>query len=555
MKEGSPDVRRPFTGLAGKLAAGLVVGSLAFFILFGYARLRLEQRHLEGLVRLSADRIGDIIRSSAWQHMMANDRAGLYELIRNIGKEPGIRRLRLMNENGLIRHSTDAAEMGKAVDRTAEACTGCHATGAPLIKLSRKDRTRIFAGPDGHRILAAILPIENHPDCSSAACHAHPASRRVLGVIDVQLTLDEVDDRMEEYRAQTALFLVGGALLMCLFAVLFVWRVLHRPLKELAKGTRRVAAGDLTYRIPVDSRDEVGQLADSFNDMTAKLDRAQAELQEWARTLEERVDEKTEALERAHRSLLRSEKMASLGRLAATVAHEVNNPLFGMLTYARLIRKDVSKVALDEKTRARVEEQLAIIERESMRCGDLMKSLLQFSRQAPIQPSPCPINTVVQRACALIRHQMELAEIELKLHLDPDLGEIIADGGQIQQILIALLVNATEAIGQKGVITVTTRRHGAGVAIAVSDDGPGVDAALQAQIFEPFFTTKENHHRTGLGLAVAKDIVERHGGTIRLQSQAGQGAEFVVELPPAPLPGPGAPSFHRLEPECPKASS
>jgi two-component system NtrC family sensor kinase len=233
----------------------------------------------------------------------------------------------------------------------------------------------------------------------------------------------------------------------------------------------------------------------------------------------------------------------------------VNNPLFGMLTYARLIRKDVSKVALDEKTRARVEEQLAIIERESMRCGDLMKSLLQFSRQAPIQPSPCPINTVVQRACALIRHQMELAEIELKLHLDPDLGEIIADGGQIQQILIALLVNATEAIGQKGVITVTTRRHGAGVAIAVSDDGPGVDAALQAQIFEPFFTTKENHHRTGLGLAVAKDIVERHGGTIRLQSQAGQGAEFVVELPPAPLPGPGIPSFHRLESECPKASS
>lgn len=555
MKEGSPAARSRFTGLAGKLAAGLVAGSLAFFLLFGYARLRLEQRHLESLVRLSADRLSDIIRSSAWQHMMANDRAGLYELIRNIGKEPGILRLRLMNENGLIRHSTDTAEVGAAVDRTAEACTGCHASGAPLEKLSRKDRTRIFNGPGGHRVLAAILPIENQPDCSNAACHAHPASRRVLGVIDVQLTLDEVDARMAEYRSQMALFMIGGAILMCLFAALFVWRFLHRPLQELSEGTRRVAEGDIAYTIPVHSSDEVGQLAESFNHMTARLARAQAELQEWARTLEQRVDEKTAALERAHGSLLRSEKMASLGRLAATVAHEVNNPLFGMLTYARLIRKDVNKADLDDKTRARLEEQLGIIERESMRCGDLMKSLLQFSRQAPLQPSPCPVNTIVQRACALVRHQMELAEIDLKLDLDPDLGEITADGGQIQQILVALVVNATEAIQKKGTITISTRRRGAGVAISVADDGPGVDPVLQAQIFEPFFTTKENQHRTGLGLAVAKDIVERHGGTIRLQSQPGQGAEFIVELPPAPLAGPHPPASQKLEPECPKASS
>ena len=180
-------------GLAAKLAGGLALGSVLFFFFFGLAHQRIEQRHLEGLVRLSAERISDIIRWSAWQHMMANDRPGLYELIRNLGKEPGVLRLRLMNENGLIRHSTQASEIGTIVDRRAEACYACHSEAAPRIALSGKERTRIFRNPDGRRILAAILPIENAPDCSNAACHAHPASRRILGVIDVHLTLDNVD--------------------------------------------------------------------------------------------------------------------------------------------------------------------------------------------------------------------------------------------------------------------------------------------------------------------------------------------------------------------------
>jgi len=534
MTERSPGLLRLRWGLAAKLAAGLVLGSVLFFFVFGYAHQRIEQRHLEGLVRLSAERISDIIRSAAWQHMMANDRPGLYELIRNVGKEPGILRLRLMNENGLIRHSTTDAEIGTIVDRRAEACYACHSEAAPRVALSGKERTRIFRNEKGTRTLAAILPIQNAPDCSNAACHAHPESRRVLGVIDVHLSLDSVDAQLAEYRSQMALYMVGGAAFLCVFAVLFVWRVLHRPLRELTAGTRKVAQGSLDYRIAVHSSDELGVLAESFNRMTEKLARAYAELKEWARTLERRVDEKTYALERAHASLLRSEKMASLGRLAATVAHEVNNPLFGMLTYARLIRKDIGKLTMEDKLRSRFDEHLGVIERESIRCGDLMKSLLQFSRQAPIQPGNCQVNTIVERACALVHHQMELAEVDLKLQLDPTLGEIIADAGQVQQILVALLVNANEAIGRKGTITVATRPHNGGAAISIRDTGPGIPEEIQHQIFEPFFTTKENHHRTGLGLAVAKDIVERHGGVLRLNSAPGQGAEFIVELPHAP---------------------
>ena len=216
-------VRLPRFGLAAKLAAWLTVGVVICFFLFGYAHQRLEQRHLESLVSLSAQRVADVIHFSAWQAMLRNDQQMLYTMIRDIGREPGIRRLRIINEVGLVRYSTDAAEIGTMVDKQAEACYACHAQAEPLTRLQRKDRTRIFRGDDGHRVLAVILPIENHPDCSSAACHAHPPSRRVLGVIDAHLSLADVDAQLASFGRHMALLValsvVVGSLAVLLAAL------------------------------------------------------------------------------------------------------------------------------------------------------------------------------------------------------------------------------------------------------------------------------------------------------------------------------------------------
>lgn len=536
----SPDIRLPRFGLAAKLAACLVGGVLVCFLLFGWFHQRLEQRHLEALVSLSAQRISDIVASGAWSAMLHNDRERLYTLIRDIGREPGIRRLRIINEDGLVQHSTEGGEVGSMVDKSAEACYACHAQEQPLTRLERKDRVRIFRNPDGERTLAIIRPIENHPECSNAACHAHPPSRRILGVIDVHLTLGAVDAQLAEHRTQMAAFITAAALVGCLLSVLFVVWFVHRPVRELMGGIIAMARGRRGIRLAVKAKDEWGLLAGAFNMMSEEVDQAHEEVTGWARTLEDRVREKTAELEKAHKTLVHSEKMASLGKLAATVAHEVNNPLFGMLTYARLTMKDLAKDPSDPAARARMESNLQIIERESRRCGELMKNLLAFSRQAPPKRSATQVNAVAERALALVAHQCELAQIELRRNLDPDLPEISADPAQLQQVLVVLLVNATEALGRNGWIEISSRRlpGDAGVEVCVRDSGPGIPPELAEKIFEPFFSTKDDQHRTGLGLAVARGIVERHGGVLGVESRPGEGARFCLQLPLVAPPEP-----------------
>jgi two-component system NtrC family sensor kinase len=282
----------------------------------------------------------------------------------------------------------------------------------------------------------------------------------------------------------------------------------------------------LEYRLPVRSDDELGDLAASFNRMTAEVGGVQAKI-------EEQVRRKTLELERVHKTLLRSEKMASIGKLAATVAHEINNPLFGILTYARLVLRELMKH--DVPQRDEMAEQLQTIERESKRCGDLVKNLLTFSRQAPSVREPNDLNTVVHRAVLLVKHKLEMQNIAFEEKLAEHLPPVLCDANQIQQVILVLLMNASEAMAKGGQLEVSTAfdsQAEQGV-VRVKDSGSGIPADVMPHIFDPFFTTKEDQNRTGLGLAVAHSIVEQHGGEITVRSEPGLGTEFQVGLPMA----------------------
>jgi len=512
--------------LAAKLAISVIVSTAAFFALFGGINLRLERKNSMELVQQSADRVTDVIRRSTHYEMLRNDRDALRNIIQELGTEPGIQRIRIFNSEGRITVSTDASEVGRVVDKNAEACYTCHRRAAPLEKLNRPDRARMFRDAQGHHLLAVIRPIENAPECSSVACHVHQASQRVLGVIDADLSLATADEQFSRHQASLTWFLVGSIVFGVGAAMVFMWIFVYRPVKGLIAGTHRVADGDLDYRLPVGSEDELGDLAASFNKMTAQVAGVQAKI-------EEEVRRKTAELERVHRTLLSSEKMASIGKLAATVAHEINNPLFGILTYARLVSRELLKHEM--AGRDEMAEQLQTIERESKRCGDLVKNLLTFSRQQPSHREPNDLNTVVHRAVLLVKHKLDMQNIELVENLAKELPAVDCDANQIQQVILVLLVNASEAMPKGGRLEVTTEfdsRTEQG-SVRVKDTGSGIPADALPRIFDPFFTTKEDQNRTGLGLAVAHSIVEQHAGEISVRSTPGEGTEFQVMLPAA----------------------
>jgi two-component system NtrC family sensor kinase len=511
-------------GLTVKLAIALVASTAVIFGVFGWLNLRTQRQEAEQLVQISADRVGDIIKHATRYSMMNDDRAALYEVIRDIGTEPAIERVRIFNKEGRITFSTDTSEINHAVDKRAEQCYACHAQAQPLSKLNQPGRARIFTNR-GARVLAVIRPIENEKSCWNAACHAHSESQQILGVIDTHISLVAVDKQAHTLQARITTFTILAMALMCLFSLVFVWVVLYRPVRELLSGIHRVADGDLGFGLPVRSNDELGQLAAAFNKMTMELKSAHDEITTWNHTLEERVARKTRELERTQAGLIGAEKMASLGKLAATVAHEVNNPLFGILTYARLVLKDTT----EEKQR----ERLKTIERESLRCGEIMRNLLTFARQQPKKREPNDFNGLVDRAVKLVHHQVELQQISLEVKLASDLPQVTCDAGQVQQVALVLMVNATEAMQQGGQLFVSTEfdADGEQVKLRVRDTGCGITAEAMKKIFEPFFSTKEDQHRTGLGLAIAKNIVDQHGGTIEVNSQPGVGTEFIVTLP------------------------
>jgi two-component system NtrC family sensor kinase len=517
------------TKLIGSLLAMMVV----IFALLGYLNIRLHRQHLEAATLASAERVSDVIKRSTTYYMLRNDREGLYHAIQTIADEPGMIKVRIFDQEGRISYSTDPAEVSHILDKTAEACYGCHTQSQPLARLNRPDRFRIYRNGGGHRVLGIITPIENQPSCSNADCHAHPASQQVLGVLDTNLSLAKTDVQLADSSSRMLLYTAGAMLIVAVLSWLFVWRVVDKPINALKNGTEHLSQGRLGYQIEVRSRDEVGDLAQSFNGMSLQLRAANEEIVTWARTLEDRVEQKTRELKRAHEHVLHVEKMASIGKMAAVVAHEVNNPLSGILTYAKLLRKWVASGQTEHEKREEAMECLELIATESRRCGHLIKNLLTLSRSAPMNVQPTDLHTVIDRCLLLVRHQLELGGVQLQLNLAQDLPRVPCDPAQMEQVFLALIMNAIDAMPRGGNLWIEMglSTHETEIRIQVRDDGAGIAPDVLPQIFEPFLTTKESGHGVGLGLAISRGIVERHSGHIEVASELGRGTTFTITLP------------------------
>ncbi len=511
----------------------LLIGITTILIcaIFSYISISHQEKRLIAEIIRGARIFSDTVKRSTRYDMLMDNREGVHRMIENIGNQPGIDVVRIFNKEGNIMFSTDKKEMNHDVDKNAEACYICHAAQEPLERLSTRERSRIFQAKD-HRILAMITPIYNEPGCYSATCHVHSKEQRVLGVLDIGMSLADVDDDLRNNRLISIFFTLIAILSVSVILAIFIHRLVTKPVKQLANATKRVAGGNLDVEIQVRTGDEIGQLAMAFNHMVQDLKKAEQKIQSWNIELEKKVEERTRKLQQAREHLLQSEKMASMGVLASSVAHEINNPLQGILTYIKLMLKVISGEDVGKERLEEFKSYLQLMGGEIERCGGMVKNLLVFSRQSRLDIQEANANTIIENSLKLLENKIKLQNIAVDVKLQENIPAIFCDVKQIQQTLIALLINALEAMPESGKISVQTRAvDSEDVEIIIADTGMGIEKEKLKNIFDPFFTTKDAAKSTGLGLFVAYGIIKEHKGNIEVKSEKGKGAEFRIRLP------------------------
>lgn len=518
---------------------------LPLFLIVGgvvtvYAMLSFDstRQRLLLVVRDEVQRASDMIQRATHDGMLLNKLDEVQGMVEHLKQAPDLAAIRIYDKAGEVVISANRSEIGSRRELAVEPCLSCHSAGAPM-SMARLQQVHLpTLGSGGGDVLRHLTVIENAAGCAGSGCHAPAAEKPVLGVLDVEMSTAPIEATVQSAQQQLVWATAALLLVIALLVAGFFRRLVQRPIAVLHAGTQRLAAGDLAARIAIGGRHELAQLGQAFNCMAQDLQSAHAELEEWSRNLEAKVLQKSEEVRRAQGQVLHMEKMASLGKLAATVAHELNNPLSGVLTYARLVQRELHEQPLDAGVQKELERYLSVIQKECARCGDIVKNLLLFARQRGAEMAPCDLNEIVDRALMLVRHHLEISNVQVRFEPLAGDSKLVADAGQLQQGILALLVNAVEAMrgpGQDGgELSVRLRGDQQQLQVDVGDTGVGIPADVLPQIFEPFFSTKQEESGVGLGLAVVYGIMKRHGGSIDVESEPGRGTTFHLRLPRRP---------------------
>lgn len=507
--------------------SGILLANLAFYTYFTASHLKsnLTQAYSQNVYNLS-----DVIKKSTRYSMLLNRSEDVYHIINTIGREKDVVRIRIYNKMGTIMFTTDSTEMLRTVDVNAEACVICHTPSQVFSNVPLGDRIRIYTDPNGKKVMGLINPIENEKDCYNSLCHAHTEDQKILGVLDVVVSIENVESIIRTNTKNIIYNSVAVTAVISICCGLFITVMVNRPLNLIHKGIREIGQGNLNYKISLRTNDELGDLAHQFNDMSAKLDRAYKDIKDWSETLNTKVQQKSEELRKIYDQVVQIEKLASLGKLSATVAHELNNPLEGILTYSKLIAKQLQKSQKNNEYDKAL-GYLSMISEESARCGKIVKDLLIFSHRDEEVFVQDDLHNLIRKCITLIGHHLEMHRIEVTEEYEASSSTIACNSHKIQQALLALLMNAIEAVGDKGKITVRTKTKDKQVILRISDTGSGIHPDDLPHIFDPFYTTKPGGKGTGLGLAVVYGIIHHHHGTVNVASTSPNGTEFMITLP------------------------
>jgi two-component system NtrC family sensor kinase len=523
------------SSIYGQTVIIIALLALVLFIAFLFIFRNFNRHYLEGALQQNGDNVVMLVEGALYEHMLENNRAGLRHTMNIIRQMPGIEDLNMYDAQNNLAHSSSHAGNDHYHNPNCKDCHDNLDDMFPGIEKSSRiisvdNECEMCDQDQAHRMLMIKSPILNEPACYTSACHAHQESEELLGSLIIRIPLNELDASV-----QKSLFLAGFiTLLLVASLLLFTWRRIKRPLTNIIQASEAVAIGDREVRLetPPNQLCDLRMVSNAFNKMLDNLQAAADELENWSQQLEYKVQKKSEEISEIQNELIHIERIASLGKLSSSVAHEINNPLSGVLTYTKLVHKHMRKLELDDEEKESMLRYLKVIEDETKRCGDIVKGLLEFSRSDRVDFKPFHVHRLLKETYTLIEHQMKIENILFQTDFSATKDIILCNGNQIKQAGIAVLMNASDAILENGIILIKTRNpDDAHIIIEITDNGAGIARDDIPQIFEPFFSTKEKASGIGLGLAIVHGIVQNHNGKIHVDSELGKGTTVSIQLP------------------------
>ncbi len=462
-------------------------------------------------------------------------------LIQGMLTEPDILFAQIYNRDGVLL----SQGVSKGLSMSAVTTTGVNLTISDTTsETGHNVETRELFIPNEVECIEVLASVVSHkPDVSkeelgsaSTAQESHIGGE-IIGYVRIAISTGETKAKIAETRQMIVYFTLLLVMLGILLSVTLV-KMIASPINTLVEATELLASGDLSQRVHVQTDAELERLALAFNTMCDSLEKTQKELELHNQTLEEKVRERTQKLEEVQKQVIQSEKMAAVGQLAAGVAHELNNPLGGILGYAQFALEKMSNGQLPEKDFNAIQRYLSDIELQARRCKMIVKNLLKFSRSSDkMEFDLVDVNSALEETFVFTSHQLGMKDIHLDVSLQPSLPKVMGNVNLLQQVFTNILINSMQSMPAGGDLKVTTifnppvGEFGGAVEIAFTDSGVGIPEENRNKIFEPFFTTKKVGEGTGLGLSVSYGIIRDHGGDIKLDSVVGTGSTFTVVLP------------------------
>jgi len=527
------------SSIYGRVVIIITISSFFLFLAFGLIFRSVNEEYMKSVIQQNGNNLGMIVEGALYRSMLENDRTALQGTLDVINTMSGIDDVNLYDKkNNLVYSSIN----NDTTNHSDPDCITCHKNFGTMFSSKEKSYRIIDINSEcsmNHnnnnvRHLLIKSPILNRPSCSTISCHAHPPDEEVLGSLIIKMPLGGLDLALKDSTTNYFLLASFATVLLLLFLFFFTRKKIKDPLNAIIKASEAVAKGDRSTRLEIKPQQlsDMRMVSYAFNDMLDNLQTATNELHNWSQQLEYKVQKKSEELGQAQKELINVERIASLGKLSLSVAHEINNPLSGILIYAKLIQKQLSNQDLDPTKKELMLKNLKLIENETKRCGDIVKGLLDFSRKDQDGFEPKHLHEILMETFELMTHPMKIANVNFLADFSAKPDLIMCSPNQIKQACIGMLVNASEAVSENGeVIFRTSNPDENHIRIEISDNGVGISEEDIPHIFEPFFSTKENASGIGLGLAIVHGIVQNHKGKAEVRSERGKGTTLSITLP------------------------